>query len=437
MEQVNEFFKQYLKANDTVVLAISGGPDSMALFDVVLKYREKVPINIICAHVNHKVRIESEDEALFVKSFCLKNNVVFEYKELLEYVKRKFSEADARIKRYNFFDEVVLKYKAKYLITAHHGDDLIESILMRIVRGSTLQGYAGIKSCSHRNGYDILRPFLSETKDSIMEYINQKNVEYVIDASNNSEKYTRNRYRKNVLPYLKSEFSQVHMKFLNFSNELFEVEEFVNSEMLKYKSTVYNDGIIKVSELLKIPHYLQKRIMMKFLFDHYNDNIYLINNKHLELIFDFINKYNNQLVLPNNTILLKHGNELYLDVKKNIESYDLIFEEELILPNNMRISKVSDSEINSNYYCRLLSNSIKFPLRVRTRKNGDKMSVKNMDGMKKVNDIFTDMKIPKELRDSWPILVDNEDNILWLPGLKKSKFDIEKDSNCDIILKCY
>ena len=76
-------------------------------------------------------------------------------------------------------------------------------------------------------------------------------------------------------------------------------------------------------------------------------------------------------------------------------------------------------------------------MRIRTRKNGDKMTVKNMEGMKKINDIFTDMKIPKNLRDSWPILVDNNDNILWLPGLKKSKFDIEKDCNCDIILTYY
>ena len=437
MKEAKEFLFEYLKENDTVVLAISGGPDSMALFDVVLEFRKEVPISIICAHVNHKIRIESDSEASFVKEYCDKNNVIFEYKELIEYKTEKFSEANAREKRYDFFDKVIKKYSAKYLLTAHHGDDLMESILMRIVRGSTLKGYSGFSSCSSRDNYKILRPFLSETKESIIAYLKEKNINYVIDNSNNSTNYTRNRYRMNILPHLKDENNMVHLKFLSFSNELLEVEDFINQELSKYEGTIYSLNKINLDEFSKIPLYMKKRILMKVLFDYYKEDIYKITDKHINIILSSLEKYNNQVFLPNGVVFNKHGNKLFLYKFSESIPYEFIFNDDIDLPNGMHISKIDESDINTNYYCRLSKDKVKFPLKIRTRKNGDKMTVKNMEGMKKINDIFTDLKIPSECRDIWPILVDSDDNILWLPGLKESKFDIEKDCNCDIILKYY
>lgn len=437
MKKVNECLLKYLEKNDTVVLAVSGGPDSMALLQTMLEFRRKIPITIICAHVNHKIRLESDSEAIYVKEFCLKNNVTFEYKELLEYKSERFSEADAREKRYTFFDDVVKKYNAKYLFTAHHGDDLIESILMRIVRGSTLKGYSGIAECSNRKNYKIIRPFLSETKESLIEYLNQKNIKYVVDSSNKDINYTRNRYRINILPYLKSENNLVHLKFLDFSKKLLETENYILDEIKKYDGIVYNKNEVFFSELIKLPFYLQKRIIMNLLYNFYEDNIYMITDKHINIIFSSLNKYNSIVILPNNILFNKNGDILFLSKKTDIHEYNFEFEDKASLPNGKFIEKIDASEYNTNYYCRLSNKDINFPLRIRTRKNGDKMTVKNMEGMKKINDIFTDMKIPKNLRDSWPILVDNNDNILWLPGLKKSKFDIEKDCNCDIILTYY
>ena len=205
----------------------------------------------------------------------------------------------------------------------------------------------------------------------------------------------------------------------------------------KYDGIVYNKNEVFFSELIKLPFYLQKRIIMNLLYNFYEDNIYMITDKHINIIFSSLNKYNSIVILPNNILFNKNGDILFLSKKTDIHEYNFEFKDKASLPNGKFIEKIDASEYNTNYYCRLSNKDINFPLRIRTRKNGDKMTVKNMEGMKKINDIFTDMKIPKNLRDSWPLLVDNNDNILWLPGLKKSKFDIEKDCNCDIILTYY
>ena len=131
--------------NDKIVIGCSTGPDSMALVDMLLKIRDKYNLYLIIAHVNHNVRKESYDEAEFIKNYCASNNIIFESMVIEEYGDDNFHN-EARNIRYNFFDEVVQKYEAQYLMTAHHGDDLMETILMRIVRGSNLNGYSGFKN---------------------------------------------------------------------------------------------------------------------------------------------------------------------------------------------------------------------------------------------------------------------------------------------------
>ena len=125
-----------LKDGDVVVLGNSYGPDSMALMDILLKLSEKIDISIVVAHVNHNVRSESFQEKDLLESFCMNKKVIFESMVIEQYGDDNF-ENEARTIRYNFFEDLIKKYNANYLFTAHHGDDLIETILMRIVRGST------------------------------------------------------------------------------------------------------------------------------------------------------------------------------------------------------------------------------------------------------------------------------------------------------------
>lgn len=435
MKEARQMLNQYLNEDDAVVVAVSGGPDSMALLHLLIEFRKTKNIEIICAHVNHKVRKESDSEEIFVKEYCHKNHVIFE-KMCIEHYNHDNFHNDARKKRYDFFEKIIVEYQAKYLFTAHHGDDLIESILMRIVRGSSLKGYSGISKVQDRGFYSILRPLLNETKESLMLYNLENQIEYVTDNSNFKDIYTRNRYRKNILPYLKEENKNVHKKFLKFSNNILEAEEYIEEKVNKSFNKMFENNILDLELYLEEDKYIRKRIIMRILENLYQENLYTINDSHITNINKLILGSNGKKInLPLNKIFSKNDNKIYIYEKSNNKPYKLKLEQITTLPNGKIIEQIDSIDLNNNYICRLSSTDIEFPLFIRTRKEGDKMSVKNMNGRKKINDIFTDLKIPLEERDKWPILVDKNDEILWLPGLKKSKYDIEKSINCDIILK--
>lgn len=133
-----------------------------------------------------------------------KTGVIFEGLSVKNWGDDNF-ENEARTVRYNFFEKIVREYNAKYLMTAHHGDDLIETILMRIVRGSTLKGYSGFSKCKLvEMGIQIIRPLISVTKDTLVKYCEENGVKYYIDKTNLDDcVHTRNRYRKCMLPFLK------------------------------------------------------------------------------------------------------------------------------------------------------------------------------------------------------------------------------------------
>jgi tRNA(Ile)-lysidine synthetase-like protein len=431
---INQILNKYLKDKDIVVAAISGGPDSMALLHNLIEYRKQKKIKIICAHVNHKVRVESDSEEEFVRKYCNKNNVIFE-----SYILNKYSgnfENDAHHQRYDFFEQLIIKYKATFLLTAHHGDDLIESILLKIIRGSSLKGYKGFEVYQQRGNYAILRPLIHETKTSILEYNKQNDIEYVIDATNFEDIHTRNRIRKYILPILKKENKNIHEKFIKFNQEISDCEDYINLKVEREMSNIYNDNKIDILKFLNIDFYIQKKIIQKIIQELYETNLEKISDKHINMIMNLIlNNSGKYINLPADIIVFKNNNYLYFQKKEENSSYKLEFKDKLILPNGHVIEKITTEEKNSNYICRLNKKDIELPLYVRTRQNGDRMDVKNMDGTKKINDIFTDSKIPTIKRNAYPILVDSSGKILWLPGLKKSKFDIEKDKKCDIILR--
>ena len=435
MEKVLLYLENLLKNNDCIVVATSGGPDSMCLLHLLCELKDKLSLKLIVAHVNHKLRRESEEEALFVREVCLENNLIYEYMEILEYNDDNL-ENDARIKRYEFFAKLVKKYHAKYLMTAHHGDDLMETILMRLTRGSSLKGYSGFKKELKEENYTIIRPLITETKKDIETYMNIHNYKYYIDKSNFSEKYTRNRYRMHVLPFLKKEDPKVHHKFLKFSEELMEANTFIESYVKEFISKISDKNGIKIDELLKLDKFLLKKVVEYTLSQIYIDDLFLINDKHTNLIIGLIksNKSNNKVNLPNNWQAIKSYN-YYKIVKINKEDdYEYILEDKLILPNHMVIKKVKEKDGKSNYVIRLNSKDIKLPIIVRSRLIGDKMEVKNLGGTKKIKDIYIDEKIPLEKRKEIPIVTDSNNTILWLPGVKKSKFDVESNGIYDIIL---
>ena len=434
MVSIEDNFKFH--KNDIIVVGCSAGPDSMALVDMLLKVREKYSLSLIVAHVNHNLRKQSVQEEEYLRNYCEKHHIMFEGMVITEYGDDNFHN-EARNIRYDFFEKVVYKYHAQYLMTAHHGDDLVETILMRITRGSNLNGYSGFKKVVDMEGYQIVRPLLVYTKQELEEYDKINHVMYYIDSSNAKDKYTRNRYRKYVLPFLKEEDPNVHLKYLKFSTVLNEANQFIEHERDKaLKKVIHNDSL-EIEEFKKLDLFIQKEVLYYMMNEYYQDDLILINDKHIELLLNLIysNRANAFVNLPNEVIATKTYHVLELKkVTTEITTYEVELSKYVELPNHHVIEQVDELLGSGNDTCRLLSTEISLPLTVRTRKFGDRMSVKG-NGTKKIKDIFIDKKVKLSDRDTWPVVVDAKGVVVWLPGLKKSKYDKKKTEKYDIILR--
>ncbi len=442
MESAYEFIVNNigLHYGETIVAGISGGPDSMALLSILMEVRKSLDINIVCAHVNHNTgRPGQNEEQKYVENFCHKNGITFKTLVIEKYGDDNF-ENEARTKRYNYFEQLLSEYNAKYLFTAHHGDDLIETILMRITRGSTLRGYSGFSKIVDRGSYKIIRPFINLKKDELIEYDKKNKIKYYIDSTNFEDIHTRNRFRKYIVPEFKKEDPNIHQKFYKFSKTLQEYNDYIDKVVQKRIKKIYVQNVLNIEEFSKEDHIIQMKIIYYILEHIYEDDLMLITDTHAELLYNLImsKKANLRIHLPNNVIAMKEYNmcSLIKEIELNNE-YEIEINKFVNLPNGKNIEVVKRTAITNNNVCRLNSDEIRLPLYVRNRKNGDKISVKGMLGRKKVNDIFIDEKIPLSEREKWPVVLDANENVVWIPGLKKSKFDKTKEENYDIILKYY
>ena len=435
---MNDIIKNLNTINDEyIVIGVSAGPDSMALLNITITECNK---KIVCAHINHNVRKESNTEETYLKEYCKDNNIIFESHKITSYNEKNF-ENEARKKRYAFYEKILKKYNSHTLLLAHHGDDLIETVLMKISRGSNLEGYAGIKTYSKVKDYIIIRPLLNITKDEIIKYNKNHNIKYYVDNTNDDITYTRNRIRKNILPLLKKENKNIHENFLNYSNTLQEYYNYVEDVTKEKINKIVNDNIIDINKFNKEHPFIQKNIIFYILSEIYNNKSNIIKNKHIEDILKLITnkKPNLKLHLPNNLEVIKEYNHILF--KKNVNkkknnNYLYKFTNRIKI-DNIIIEKTEKKDTNGNDVCRLNSNNIKLPLYIRNKKNGDVIYLYGTTGKKKIKDIFIESKIPLTKRESYPIVTDADDKVLWIPNIKKSKYNVKNNEFYDIILTSY
>ena len=216
-----------------------------------------------------------------------------------------------------------------------------------------------------------------------------------------------------------------------------ENEDYFNRIVNKVYSKVLKSNSINLEELKKEEPLIIKRVIMRYMFDYYKDDIKKINDAHVNEILKAINdsKPNIEIKLPNKINLIKSYDSIYFDKEKAYNSYCFLFNGYLSLPNNYCITKIEDTSDKSNFTIRLNSKEVKLPLYVRNKRDGDIIEILNLGGKKKIKDIFIDEKVPKQIRNNYPLLIDSKENILWIPGIKKSKYDRSKNGNYDIILK--
>lgn len=419
--------------NNYVVIGVSAGPDSMCLLDLLQKKTTKI---VVC-HINHNVRKESIEEEEYITKYCQDKNIILEKTIINNYQENNF-ENEARKKRYIFYEEILKKYNSKTLLLAHHGDDLIETILMKISRGSNLEGYAGIKEVSNVKNYQIIRPLLKYTKEDIINYNKSNNIKYYNDSSNQSTNYTRNRYRLNILPLLKKEDKNIHKKYLKYSKTLIEYDDYIKREVKRNINNVYKDNIINIDNLNKLDTFLIKNILYNIMNNIYQNKNNIITDRHIQNIISLLNntKPNIKIDLPNNKEIVKEYNKLIIKDKTNdIKNYKIEFNDKIEI-ENLIIEKIESEDDDSNSVCRLNSKDITLPLYIRNREDGDYIILKGSNNRKKIKEIFIEKKLPLNKRNNYPLLVDSNNNIIWIPNIKKSKFCNKKSENYDIIIRC-
>ncbi|MBD7966216.1 tRNA lysidine(34) synthetase TilS [Fictibacillus sp. Sa2CUA10] len=440
LQEVENFIKrhQLLSAPQTVVIGVSGGPDSLALLHFLWRRSSNYKIKIVAASFDHRLRgDESASELAYVKSFCDERNITFEgdSSDVASYqAEHNLSlQTAARICRYNFFENVMKKHRAEALALAHHGDDQVETMLMRMTRGSEGFSSAGIPVKRPFATGKIIRPFLGITKDQIEHYCKVENLFPVYDSSNESDKYVRNRFRKKILPFLKQENPNVHERFQYLSETISEDEAYIlklaeiELEKVLIRRT---EGKIElsVSAFNKMPIPLQKRGITLILNYLYKINPSSLSSVHKENFLSLLGREHpsGMLHFPSGLVVRRTYDRCLLSFEHNVKndegSYDFSLELPgfVELPNGRITAEITDCEPALQRGKDVFVFSMKevdLPLRVRTRKPGDRMAIAGV-GSRKLKDIFIDAKVPQEERNDWPIVVDATGKIIWLPGLK-------------------
>ncbi len=251
-----------------IILGLSGGPDSILLFHFLNKLHKENKIELICAHLDHEWRKESKKDVEFCKQLCKKNNIKFipgKASDINLNIKFNGSQEEVgRILRHTFLKKVLKEETADHIALGHHLQDQQETFLWRIIRGSSLSGL----TCMKKNEYPYIRPLLNIEKKEILDYLEKNKIEYLIDKTNESDKYLRNKIRKYVIPQMEKCDPRFSKKFASTLGFLQEENEFLQ----KLSQTIFNKIFHVSSEKMKfignlkefrnLDKVLQKRVII-------------------------------------------------------------------------------------------------------------------------------------------------------------------------------
>ncbi len=236
-QKILQTIKKYnlIQSGDSIVVGVSGGPDSICLLHILNELKEELNFKIYVAHINHMIRKEADEETEYVKSFC-KNIGIECFAQKIDVVKiakeEKIGTEEAGRKiRYNFFEEVLKKTNSNKIATAHNNNDKVETIIMNILRGS---GTAGLKGLDPIRENKFIKPLIEISREEIESYCEKNKLNPRIDKSNNENIYTRNKIRNIVIPYVKNEFNPNILKTINRLSEVAtEENEYLNKVTLE------------------------------------------------------------------------------------------------------------------------------------------------------------------------------------------------------------
>lgn len=430
----NEFLKNLKSYNLEgfgVLLAVSGGKDSMTMLDLFNYFKYELKLNLVVCHFNHSLRDDADRDEKFVKTQCEKYGLKFYSKKedvLLYSNENKLStEEGARFLRYKFFDEVKRIENLEYIATAHNKNDLAETVIMRILRGTGINGLIGIQS---ERG-DLIRPILNFSRDEIEKYIEENDIPFVEDKTNFEELYLRNKIRLNLFPILKNEYnprildaisrlSNIAFDYSTISREYIASKEGLLWEFNKEKILVY-------IEKLKLQSRSFRNIMYREFFEFISKDPDGINYKIIEEIDNLIFSKTGKYIEIKNVVFKIEYDKLLIYDKNIFENLEMKFCFEN-LDFSLYSTKFFDiiieqssfeefKNLKQNKDLLFINKKYLDFLKIRNKENGDFLELEF--GKKKLKDIFIDEKVSKDIRKNIPIF-EVENNIVWVPNIRRS-----------------
>lgn len=401
---------------EAVLVGVSGGVDSVVLCDLLNS--NNIPFAI--AHVNFRLREkESDEEEIFVAALAKKYNIPFYLErctpETFTATNENSIQAGARKIRYRFFELISKQNEFKKIAIAHHKDDSIETALLNFARGTGVKGLTGINPV---NG-NVIRPLLGSTRAEIIEYAKENNIAWREDSSNATDKYSRNRFRHHLLPYLMAEIPQAYAGFDASFNRLTETEELVHGAMELWAKSCcdFKDNSIQISieEMSKFPK------------SNYFLLFFLRKNGFKEI----------QIAAVLNLLKGNSGTQLFSSTHRLIKDRTSLF---LITKNTATENAGEDSFIfyeeqytgvipNEEWMAIVDASTITLPFLVRKWENGDKLIPLGMQGHRNVSDILNELKLPLHKKEMASVVLCG-DEIVWVPGYRiADKFRVKPNTS--------
>jgi len=438
-----------IQRGDKIVVGVSGGPDSAALLHMLYSHREFYGIQLVCAHLNHNFRPgDAERDAEYVEKFCAEREIpcVVEFVDVPAVVLREglSSEQAGRRARYNLYDRILKERNFNKIAIAHNMEDQVETILMRLIRGSGAEGLVGIRPVRG----NIIRPLLETPRNLIEEYCTENKLNPVTDKSNFQPIYFRNKIRLNLLPYIKDYYNKsIERALLDMARILGEENDYLDDVCRKvFDRLVINKAPGRLEfcrQDIEDLHTAVRRRVLRMGVEYLKGSTNNLEFVHIDKICDLMKtgQTGKRINLPRGLVAgIEYGKLFLMSERENKKSLESVYR--LIVPGSIRLyetdSVIEADIIGADMYAkeRSAGNNYAFldfdktgrNLTVSKRKEGEKFKPFGMKGTKKVKDLFIDAKVPRDKRDCVPI-VRNEHGVVWVAGHRiDERYRINKDT---------
>ena len=416
------FIETHHLTKKKILIAVSGGIDSIVLLHLFQSIKEKFSINITACHVDHMIRNESKAEQLFVKKICQSQNIEFNgiQVNVPKYMEKKTIslEMAAHDCRYAKLIEVMKSSQSDYIATAHHFDDQLETIFMRFGFGTGIEGIQGL---AEKNDF-FLKPLLSIRKEKLIQYSKQNGLNFITDSSNEDNSIARNFWRNEILNKIEMRFGKAYfdklmdtVKNINWTERDYKVLNQVSNSF----SLVNNRLNISKSKLNQYPNAFLKRLIEEIMRFHF-DELSLFSKVQFKQLINLLNIKQTGKQLKIGNIIIETSFDDILIYKQNIianEIHHIEIDNSLELNSNtLKVSTVDHADFNKSSSIEFIDfDLIKNPLIVRKYKKRDIFYPFGMTGKQKINRHLKSKHIDKQTRkDAW-VLCDAE-KIIWLIG---------------------